>query len=110
MLERTGKFEVAVSTNSLVGINRAKEELPDLIILDINMAQMDGGEVAQILRQNKTTSNIPIIFLTALLKKEETEATAGKIGTCSYIAKPATPQELIEKIEIALNNSDEKRK
>jgi len=102
VLERTGKFEVAVSTDSLKGIALAKANPPDLIILDVNMPNIDGGEVAQTLRGYKSTSGIPIIFLTALLKKEELEDKSGKIGAHTYIAKPTSPGELIEKIESAL--------
>jgi CheY-like chemotaxis protein len=102
VLERTGKFEVAVSTDSARGLALAKAEHPDLIILDVNMPNMDGGEIAQVLREFKSTCDIPIIFLTALLKKDEVEDKAGKIGAHTYIAKPASAQELIEKIESAL--------
>ncbi|MCX5708634.1 MAG: response regulator [Candidatus Omnitrophica bacterium] len=106
VLERTGKFEVAVSTDSAKGIALAKTNQPDLVILDINMPDIDGGEVAQTLHEFKSTSDIPIIFLTGLLKKEEIENNSGKIGAHTYIAKPASPQELIEKIESALKIRD----
>jgi CheY-like chemotaxis protein len=106
VLERTGKFEVAVSTDSARGIDLAKTNHPDLVILDINMPEIDGGEVAQTLHEFKSTSDIPIIFLTGLLKKEEIENDSGKIGAHTYIAKPASPQELIEKIESALKIRD----
>ena len=102
VLERTGKFEVMTSTNSAKAVELAKSNVPDLIILDVNMPDMDGGEVAQTLHEYKVTSGIPVIFLTALLKKEEIEDKTGKIGAHTYIAKPASPKELIEKIESAL--------
>ena len=104
VLERTGKFEVTASTDSAKAIELAKNILPDLIILDINMPGIDGGEIAQTLQEYKITSGIPVIFLTALLKKEEIEDQAGKIGAHIYIAKPASSKELIEKIESALKN------
>jgi len=106
VLERTGKFEVVVSTDSARGIALAKANQPDLIILDINMPNIDGGEVAQTLHDYKSTCAIPVIFLTALLKKEEIEDKSGKIGIHTYIAKPATAKELIEKIESALKIKD----
>ena len=104
VLERTGKFEVTASTDSAKAIDLAKSFAPDLIILDINMPGIDGGEIAQTLQEYKITNGIPIIFLTALLKKEEIEDQAGKIGAHTYIAKPASPKELIEKIESTLKN------
>jgi CheY-like chemotaxis protein len=106
VLERTGKFEVAVSTDSAKGIALAKANQPDLVILDINMPNIDGGEVAQTLHDYKSTRETPIIFLTALLKKDEIEDKSGKIGPHTYIAKPATAKELIEKIESALKIKD----
>ena len=71
ILERTGKFTVEYSTDASAGIQMAKATKPDLILLDINMPGMDGGEVAQTLRDFKATSSIPIVFLTALLRKDE---------------------------------------
>jgi two-component system alkaline phosphatase synthesis response regulator PhoP len=106
-LERTGKFEVLVATDALTGINLAKSNNPDLILLDVNMPDIDGGEVAQQLRDYKATSEIPIIFLTALLRKEEAGGDPGKIGRHFFIAKPVASKELIEKIEsvLKINNS-----
>lgn len=106
VLERTGKFQVAVSTDSAKGIILAKADPPDLVVLDINMPDIDGGAVAQTLHDYKSTREIPIIFLTALLKKEETDDNSGKIGAHTYIAKPATAKELIDKIESALKIND----
>lgn len=100
VLERTGKFEVTVSTDSTQGIVLAKTAAPDLVILDINMPNIDGSRIAEAIREDKTTSNIPIIFLTALINKEE---SSGKIGDYTYIAKPVSSQELIEKIEAVLD-------
>jgi len=102
VLERTGRFEVLVSTDALMGINLAKSNQPDLILLDVNMPNIDGGEVAQQLNDCKSTSEIPIAFLTALLRKEEAGEASGKIGRHFFIAKPVSPKELIEKIESIL--------
>jgi CheY-like chemotaxis protein len=102
VLEKTGKFEAMYSTDALTGISLAKSNVPDLILLDINMPNIDGGEAAQQLHDYKATSAIPIVFLTALLKKSEVEQTEGVIGKHFFIAKPVTPKELIEKIESIL--------
>jgi len=102
ILEKTGKFEVLVSTDALTGINLAKSHLPDLILLDINMPKIDGGAVAQNLRENKSTSEIPIVFLTALLRKAEAEESGGKIAGRFFIAKPVDSKELIKRIESIL--------
>jgi len=106
ILEKTGKFEVLTSTDALAGINLAKTHKPDLILLDINMPGMDGGAVAQNLRESKSTSEIPIVFLTALLRKVEAEENTGKIGGHFFIAKPVEPKELVKKIESILKIED----
>ncbi|MCX7926613.1 MAG: response regulator [Candidatus Omnitrophica bacterium] len=104
ILEKTGKFDVIYSTNGEQGINLAKTTLPDLVILDVNMPFIDGGEVAAILRADELTKHIPIIFLTALLKKEEEINLAQQGSKKVFLAKPITAVQLIEKIEECLGN------
>jgi len=99
VLERTGNFEVTVSTDSSKGIGLAKTAAPDLVILDINMPKIDGSLIAEAIQGDKATCNIPIIFLTALINKEE---SIGRIGNYTYLAKPVSAKELIEKIESIL--------
>lgn len=70
-LENTGEFDVLVSNRGDKGIELAQEEKPDLILLDILMPEMSGDEVAEILLDNPATAKIPIIFLTAMVTKEE---------------------------------------
>ncbi|HOW43342.1 MAG TPA: response regulator [Candidatus Omnitrophota bacterium] len=107
MLERSGRFEVITSTDSQTAISLAKNNRPDIVLLDINMPLMDGGEVAQSIRDFQPISQIPIIFITALLKKEELDAQAGgKIGRNYFLAKPIAPQELISKIDSILQKPD----
>ncbi|MFA5099734.1 MAG: response regulator [Candidatus Omnitrophota bacterium] len=98
ILERTGKFQATATQDSVEGINMALSDKPDLILLDINMPQLDGGEVAQQLSQSALTSNIPIVFITALLKKEELDPQ-GRINKHFFLPKPISPNELIDKIE-----------
>jgi CheY-like chemotaxis protein len=103
-LERNGRFEVIVSSDSTSGIELAKQNMPDIILLDINMPVIDGGAVAQTLGDSSLTKEIPIIFVTGLLKKEELALKdKGKVGRHYFIAKPVTPKELIEKIDSVLN-------
>ena len=106
ILEKTTKFEVLVCTNALEGIEMAKKHLPDLILLDINMPHMDGGGVAQSLLESKSTSSIPIVFLTALLRKAEAEENTGEIAGRFFIAKPVDPKELVQRIKSILNIED----
>jgi CheY-like chemotaxis protein len=104
VLERNGRFEVFVSSDSTSGIEMVKRNKPDIILLDINMPGLDGGDIAQTLGDFSMTRDIPIIFVTGLLKKEELALKdKGKVGRHYFIAKPVTPKELIEKIEAVLN-------
>jgi CheY-like chemotaxis protein len=98
ILERTGRFRVVVTQDSVEGINLANAERPDLILLDINMPQLDGGEVAQKLGESPATDRIPVVFITALLKKEELDAE-GRVNKHFFLPKPISPNELIDKIE-----------
>ncbi len=69
-------------------------EKPDIILLDINMPEMSGDEVAEILSNRPETKEIPVVFLTALVTKGEVESMAS-IGKRNYIAKPITTKELV---------------
>ncbi len=65
------EFDVVSAENGLFGILWAQEHLPDLIICDVMMPEIDGYEVLGALRQNSTTATIPIIFLTAMADKAD---------------------------------------
>lgn len=101
-LEKTEKFEVLIATKPRMGIVLAKSIQPDLIFLDILMPEMAGSEVAARLLEDEPTSKIPIVFLTAMVNKEEVGSKGSKIGGRDFLAKPVTPEELVAKIESIL--------
>ncbi len=78
-LEKTGKYEVVVSTDGAAGIALAEAEQPVLILLDIRMPQMNGAEVADHLLHSDSTRDIPIAFITGLLQKDEVKKRSGYI-------------------------------
>ncbi|MDH5384448.1 MAG: response regulator [Candidatus Aminicenantes bacterium] len=78
-------------------IRIAKERSPDLIILDIMMPDMDGGDVAFTLKNNPETKNIPIVFLSSLVTKREEQSSSKKHGIY-FIAKPFERDELLKQI------------
>ena len=104
-LEETGEYEVKTENKGSNTLNAALEFRPDLILLDIMMPDMIGSEVAAELLNDNELKDIKIIFLTALVSKEETETTEGKIAGRSFIAKPVKLDELIESIEKEFNNT-----
>jgi CheY-like chemotaxis protein len=78
----------------------AQKEKPDLILLDILMPEMSGSDVAEVLLENPETNKIPIIFLTAIVTKEEIgPEILRKIGGRNFIAKPITTKELVTAIK-----------
>ncbi|HOU36208.1 MAG TPA: response regulator [Candidatus Omnitrophota bacterium] len=98
ILERTGKFEAFTTQDSQDGLSIARDKRPDLILLDINMPKLDGGEVAQALSESTLTSGIPIVFITALMKKEELDQE-GRVNKHFFLPKPISPDELVTKVE-----------
>lgn len=96
-LTRAGYMVTAASTGE-EGIQKAVEESPDLIILDILMPGMDGMDVASFLQTNHETARIPIIFLSSMIKGSG-EKAKGENGATSYIAKPYIKEELLKEVK-----------
>jgi len=91
-------YDLVLCEDGRSGIDKAVEERPDLILLDIYMPGISGLEVCKAVRDNSEISSTPVILLTAgALKEEVSEGYA--IGADDYIFKPFEPEELIERIE-----------
>ncbi len=101
-LERTGKFEVLTENNGHNAFDAVKTFQPDLIFLDIMMPDISGDDIAQKLRQDDQLSTIPIVFLTAIVSKEETNVMGSVVGGNRFLAKPVKTEELIDVIEEVL--------
>lgn len=119
ILERTGRYEVLLSTRAAEGIQLAKQHKPDLILLDVMMPEMDGTEAARILCEDEQTSAITIVFVTAvavpmaflssLVGNEELTQKAGTTGGHYFIQKPISPKDLVKRLdEIFGMNPDQK--
>lgn len=99
-LEREG-FKVLTAADGLDGLAKVREDLPDLIILDIMLPGLDGLEVLKRLRARPETANIPIIFLSA--RGEEVDRVLGlEMGADDYIAKPFSIRELVARVKARL--------
>ena len=81
------EYELRIASNGKEALAMVRAEMPDLILLDIIMPEMDGYEVCAELQQNVKTRDIPIIFLTAL-EGDENEAYGLELGAMDYIRKP----------------------
>ena len=100
---RRAQYAVITTTKGEEAIALSKQKLPDLIILDILLPDIDGGSVAEILSQEPSTAGIPIIFLTGILSKEEEllskQEGGRKSGKHYMLAKPVTKEDLLQVIQ-----------
>jgi len=103
-LEKTGKYQVYAYTDSFEALKNAEIIKPDLAVLDVMMPKMDGGELAWQLKNKEETKNTPVLFLTALLNREEEKS--GINIRRQFIAKPITPEALMEKIDLMLQGRE----
>lgn len=100
-LEHDG-FRVIEAFNGTQAINKVRSNLPDLVLLDIMMPDIDGFEVLRIIRE---VSTIPVIMLTA--KGEEDDRVRGlELGADDYITKPFSPRELVSRVKAVLRRTE----
>lgn len=96
---KTNGYHVVLASDSVQAFTMAKQEKPDLILLDIMIPGGGGFVVAERLKQSPATHHIPIIFLTGISGGEE---KAYKLGVSDYVMKPYDPDRLMEAIYRAL--------
>lgn len=97
VLLKNEKFKTVTASDGLEAIQQAEKELPDLILLDVMMPQMDGFETAMHLKNNPTTAGIPIIFLTALNSTQDI-VKGFQAGANDFITKPFNKEELLVRV------------
>ena len=102
-------FKTLSAHNGEDGLDMARKENPDLILLDLMLPEMDGMDVCKAIKNEAKTSHIPIIILTA--KAQETDKIVGlELGADDYMTKPFSPRELIARIKAVLRRMKEKDK
>ena len=101
-LEKTGLYEVRIEQMGQTGIEAATTFKPDLILLDVMMPDMDGGDVAAQIGEDKLTSRIPIVFLTAAVTKAEADAQGGTIGDRPVLSKLTSLDQVITYVKRTL--------
>ncbi len=98
-------YKVVCALDGNKGYALAKQELPDLIILDVMMPEVDGYTVAKRIRENESTKDIPIIMLTAL-NMLQNKVQGFNIGIDDYIVKPFEMEELLLRVKALLKRSN----
>jgi pilus assembly protein CpaE len=107
MLERQG-YEIVVAGNGELGLSKASAEMPDLILLDVMMPDMDGYEVTRRLRGDPAIAHIPVVMFTA--KTMVDDKVAGfEAGVDDYLTKPTHPAELTAHVKAVLSRSAQAR-
>jgi DNA-binding NarL/FixJ family response regulator len=106
MLEMEG-FKAFSAPNGKQGVAVARRELPDVILCDVSMPQMDGYGVLESLRADSTTVSIPFIFLTAKGDKKDLR-TGMNLGADDYLIKPASAEDVLSAINARLDRHNEK--
>lgn len=99
-LERKG-FEVSLAVDGQDGVDKAKADLPDLVLMDMSLPVMDGWEATKNLKETAETAAIPVIALTAHAMSSDREK-AIEAGCDDYDTKPVDLQRLLEKITTLL--------
>src|SRR6185436_6298118 len=106
MLEMEG-FKAFSAPNGRVGVAVARRELPDVILCDVSMPELDGYGVLETLRKDNDTISIPFIFLTA--KGDKKDLRIGmNLGADDYLTKPASAEEVLSAIRALLDRHHEK--
>jgi len=109
LLETLGEdYTMIVATNGADALDSVKEARPDLILLDVMMPGMDGFEVCHRLKNDPTTSDIPIIFITAL-NETKNKIKGFSVGCVDYVTKPFQPDEIRARVDTHLELCRAKR-
>jgi two-component system, OmpR family, response regulator len=98
-LEQSGKYEVMEENRATMAIHAAKAFKPDLILLDVVMPAMDGGDIAAKIQADKALRDVPIVFLTAIVEKKEAKVGGMRSGGLLFLAKPVSLETLVKTIE-----------
>lgn len=105
-LQKAG-YKTVTARDGNVALQKARDEVPSLIVLDLMLPQMDGTEVCRHLKADSKTAHIPIIMLTA--KAEEVDRVVGlELGADDYVTKPFSPREIALRVKSVLRRASGK--
>jgi len=103
-MEKTGEFLVTVARDGEIGLQRALDRPPDLVLLDLNLPGIDGMEVCRQLRRGKTTMTVPIIMVTARVAEDD-RVSGLDLGADDYITKPFSLKEVVARTRALLRRA-----
>jgi two-component system alkaline phosphatase synthesis response regulator PhoP len=93
-----GGYQVVAAANGEEALEKAREEIPDLILMDVRMPKMTGYEACQEMKKDDRIKHIPVVFLSA--KGQDSEVATGlDVGAVEYILKPFSPDELTARVK-----------
>jgi two-component system phosphate regulon response regulator PhoB len=102
---RKAGFKMSTASDGASGLQKARDDRPDFVILDLMLPKMSGLEVCRILKSDGATSPIPILMLTA--KAEEIDRIVGlEFGADDYVTKPFSPREIVLRIQAILRRGE----
>ena len=100
------RYTLVLARDGEEALKRAEESSPDLIFLDVMMPKMDGYEVCERLKSNRSTAHAKVVMLTALVQEAD-KRRAEQVGADSYFSKPFSPTLLLEKVDELLAMSEQ---
>jgi DNA-binding response OmpR family regulator len=93
-----GGYQVVAAANGEEALEKAREEIPDLILMDVRMPKMTGYEACQEMKKDDRIKHIPVVFLSA--KGQDSEVATGlDVGAVEYILKPFSPDQLTARVK-----------
>jgi len=104
-LEGTGRFHVTTADSGEAGLNLARELEPDLIVCDIYMPGLGGAEVAAALADDDVLRDVPLLFLSALVKPDDVREHGGRIGGWPMASKEESIHSIVRRIDGLLHRS-----
>jgi CheY-like chemotaxis protein/MinD-like ATPase involved in chromosome partitioning or flagellar assembly len=107
MLQRQG-YQISAATSGQQGLDKALEEDPDLILLDVMMPDMDGYEVTRRLRRNSSTVDTPVLMFTAKIQPYD-KVNGFEAGASDYLTKPTHPSELQARVKTLLSRAGSRK-
>src|ERR1700747_1040578 len=102
---RKAGFKTSAASDGATGLQKARDDRPDFVILDLMLPKISGLEVCRILKGDAATSHIPILMLTA--KAEEIDRIVGlEFGADDYVTKPFSPREVVLRVQAVLRRGE----